>query len=111
MDKVQFRTPGMAKACRDAEAIWAGACNPHGMARALVAALDAARDEQTAAWRGGGVVAPSHKVSAAFAPARLICAQLAYILGVETAGIFEGYDSFRDSEICRAHLEESVGVE
>lgn len=101
MEKVTFRTPEMEKACRDARAIWSGACNPSGIARALVAACDAARAEQAEEYRvtGSGGVG-SLATAPAFAPARLICAQLSYILGVEPTGIFEGYDSFRDSAIC-----------
>lgn len=112
MDKVQFRTPGMARACRDAEAIWSGACNPVAVSRALVAAIDAARAEQAEEYKATGSGGDgSLKSAPAFAPARLICAQLAYILGVEPAGIFEGYDTFRDADICRAAMGETAGVE
>lgn len=101
MEKVTFRTPGMVKACADARAIWAGGCNPSGLARALVAAIDAARAEQKAEYDATGTGGDGSLAKApAFAPARLICAQLSYILGVEPAGIFTGYDSFRDSAIC-----------
>lgn len=99
MEKVTFRTPGMEKACRDAGVIWSGACNPSGVARALVAAIDAARAEQAEEYKATGSGGDgSVKTAPAFAPARLICAQLSFLLGIDP-GVFPDYDSFRDSGI------------
>jgi hypothetical protein len=72
------RVGALRKAAADACVIWSGASNPRGVARALVAAIDAACD-----LRSGGDCAPDEL---ALAPARVILAQLCFLLNVAPDG-------------------------
>ena len=56
---------------RDAIAVQQGACNPSGVARALVRAIDEAREEN-----------PDTDAVRADPACRLICHQLAFLMGV-----------------------------
>lgn len=62
----------MKKIAKDAEVIYEGACNPRGIARALVEACDFAADN------GDG----SDAKRKLYAPARLILRQLNYLMGL-----------------------------
>ena len=61
----------MNKRNKDAIAIQQGACNPSGVARALVRAIDEAREEN-----------PDTDAVRADPACRLICHQLAFLMGV-----------------------------
>lgn len=66
-----------------------GACNPSGIARSLVAAIDAARDEN-----------PDTDAVRADPAVRLIAHQLAYLLGVSE--IDNGFDVYANlMDACR----------
>ncbi len=90
------------KSANDAISIWdGGACNPRGIARALVAALDDICE-------GGTDLA--HSADAA--PARVILAQLTHLMRCKLDGI-GGVDSdhgdvFADIERCKTVLAEDT---
>lgn len=62
-----------ARACENADLIWSGACNPKGIARALVDAIDTACEihQGNGNWTG---------TEPELAPAQLILAQLSFLL-------------------------------
>jgi len=73
----------MSKRHRDAVAIQQGASNPSGVARSLVQAIDEAREEN-----------PSTDYIRQDAACRMICHQLAFLMGV--GRIDHGEDSYHD---------------
>lgn len=73
MTETRELTERWARVCENADLIWSGACNPRGIARALVEAIDVACEihQGNGNWTG---------TEPELAPAQLILAQLSFLL-------------------------------
>jgi len=82
------------RAAAQARMIWSGACNPLGISKALAAVCEACR----------AVSEPGeYRDQLVWAPARLIMAQLGFLIGVNACGGYadnSNFSVFEDSQFC-----------
>ena len=84
-------------AARQARMIWSGACNPLGISKTLADVCEACREVSEPG--------SEYRDQLAWAPARLIMAQLGFIIGVNGCGGYAGsanFDVFEDSQFANS---------